>query len=120
MDRRAIVRQRLADEIGTLYKDAPERIALLYPSPYSVGMSSLGFQTIYREINAHPGRVAERAFLPDRPSAGARRSVTRPAPAPHLRVGAACRRHPVVAFSLAYELELAGLVDCLDLAGIPR
>ena len=26
---------------------------------------------------------------------------------------------PVVAFSLAYELELAGLVDCLDLAGIP-
>ena len=28
-------------------------------------MSSLGFQTIYREINAHPRRVAERAFLPD-------------------------------------------------------
>jgi radical SAM superfamily enzyme YgiQ (UPF0313 family) len=26
---------------------------------------------------------------------------------------------PVVAFSLAYELELAGLVDCLDMAGIP-
>src|SRR6185503_18895104 len=25
----------------------------------------------------------------------------------------------IVAFSLAYELELAGLVDCLDLAGIP-
>src|SRR4029079_18941793 len=25
----------------------------------------------------------------------------------------------LVAFSLAYELELAGLVDCLDLAGIP-
>ena len=26
---------------------------------------------------------------------------------------------PVVAFSLAYELELAGLADCLDMAGIP-
>ena len=26
---------------------------------------------------------------------------------------------PVVAFSLAYELELAGLVDCLDQSGIP-
>src|SRR5439155_21565748 len=26
---------------------------------------------------------------------------------------------PVIAFSLAYELELAGLVDCLDLAGVP-
>jgi radical SAM superfamily enzyme YgiQ (UPF0313 family) len=25
----------------------------------------------------------------------------------------------VIAFSLAYELELAGLVDCLDLAGVP-
>jgi radical SAM superfamily enzyme YgiQ (UPF0313 family) len=26
---------------------------------------------------------------------------------------------PVIAFSLAYELELAGVVDCLDLAGVP-
>src|SRR5262245_12004528 len=75
-DPRAIAKQRLADEVGTIVRDAPERVALLYPSPYAVGMSSLGFQTIYREINGVPGRAAERAFLPD--DVGAQRSSHAP------------------------------------------
>ena len=58
-------RRLLADEQGTLTKVAPLRVALCYPSPYHVGMSSLGFQSIYREIHAHDGASAERAFLPD-------------------------------------------------------
>ena len=44
---------------------AARRIALCYPSPYRVGMRSLGFQTIYREIHAAPGRHG-RARLPAR------------------------------------------------------
>src|SRR5262249_12448257 len=65
--RTALERARalLEDEQGTLFKQAPLRLALCYPSPYAVGMSSLGYQTIYREINLHPGASAERAFLPD-------------------------------------------------------
>ena len=59
------IRSRLADEEGTLRKQAATRIALCYPSPYRVGMSSLGYQTIYREIHAHRDATAERAFLPD-------------------------------------------------------
>src|SRR5271154_2376388 len=55
----------LAAEEGTLRKVAPLRVALCYPSPYHVGMSSLGFQTIYREIHSHPEATAERAFLPE-------------------------------------------------------
>src|SRR4051812_30032891 len=55
----------LSDEQGTVFKSAPFRIALAYPSPYNVGMSSLGYQTIYRELNSLPGIVAERVFLPD-------------------------------------------------------
>src|SRR5262245_7721542 len=58
-------RALLEAEQGTLHKAAPLRVALCYPSPYHVGMSSLGFQSIYREIHAHPGATAERAFLPD-------------------------------------------------------
>ena len=56
---------RMRDEIGGIDKDAPEAVALVYPSPYRVGMSSLGYQTIYRSINASEGRAAHRAFLPD-------------------------------------------------------
>src|SRR5512146_3240966 len=63
----SLVHQRVAEETGTLRTQAPFRIALCYPSEYSVGMSSLGFQTIYREIHLHPDTAAERAFLPDSP-----------------------------------------------------
>jgi radical SAM superfamily enzyme YgiQ (UPF0313 family) len=106
---------RLADEVGTLHKQADFAVALCYPSPYHVGMSSLGFQTIYRELHALPGITAERAFLPD-DVADARK---RREPLCTYESGRPVSDFPIIAFSLAYELELAGLVDCLDLAGMP-
>jgi radical SAM superfamily enzyme YgiQ (UPF0313 family) len=112
---REIRAQRLTAEVGTLRKQGALRVALVYPSPYGVGMSSLGFQTIYRELNALAGVSAERAFLPDDARA-ARRARE---PLCTYESGRPVSDFPVVAFSLAYELELAGLVDCLDLAGIP-
>ena len=63
-DIRTLIKQRLDDETGTLFLEGPERVALVYPSPYNAGMSSLGYQTIYRELHL-AGRGAERAFLPD-------------------------------------------------------
>jgi hypothetical protein len=46
---REIRASRLADETGTLYKQADLAFALCYPSPYHVGMSSLGVQSIDRK-----------------------------------------------------------------------
>jgi radical SAM superfamily enzyme YgiQ (UPF0313 family) len=110
------VRERhLADEVGTLYKQAALAVALVYPSPYHVGMSSLGFQTIYRELHALPDVTAERAFRPEDVALARQRREGLSTYESARPVG----DFPVVAFSLAYELELAGLVDCLDLAGIP-
>ena len=62
-DVRAGILTRRRDEVGAIDKEAPESVALVYPSPYHVAMSSLGFQTIYRSINASQGRAAHRAFL---------------------------------------------------------
>ncbi|TMB28813.1 MAG: radical SAM protein [Deltaproteobacteria bacterium] len=109
------LRGLLADEEGTLVRPAPTRIALCYPSPYRAGMSSLGFQAIYREINAHPGCAAERAFLPDEVESH------RAARVPVLTVES---QRPIgefgcLAFSVSYELELPGLFEVLDLSGIP-
>ncbi len=115
MDPRGIVKRRLAAEVGTIFKDAPQRVALLYPSPYRAAMSSLGFQTIYREINADPGRAAERAFLPDDVEAFRRSGATLCT----YESGRAVGSFPLVALSVAYELELAGLIEVLELAGIP-
>ena len=37
----------------------------MYPNTYAVGMSNLGFQTIYSHLNALPNVVCERVFFPD-------------------------------------------------------
>jgi radical SAM superfamily enzyme YgiQ (UPF0313 family) len=109
------IRERLRDELGTCVKDAPDKVALVYPSPYHVGMSSLGFQTIYREINEVAGRAAERAFLPD--DVAAHRNARLPVLCyESLRPVA---DFPVIGMSVAFELELAGVVQCLELAGVP-
>jgi radical SAM superfamily enzyme YgiQ (UPF0313 family) len=107
--------QRLLDEKGTLRKQADLAVALVYPSPYHVGMSSLGYQTIYRELHALPGVTAERAFLPDdvRQARRDREELCT------YESGRPVGDFSIIAFSLASELEIAGLVDCLDLAGVP-
>lgn len=114
VDPRAAIRTRLAGEIGTTFKHASERVALLYPSPYFVGMSSLGFLSIYREINNDPRRVAERAFLPDQGS-----DLALHAPLVTYETQSKVGDFPVIAMSVAYEIELAGVVQTLDLAGLP-
>ena len=112
---RELRQERLAGEKGTIFAQAELPIALVYPSPYHVGMSSLGFQAIYREINALPSVAAERAFLPDDvPAATAGREILST-----YESNRPVADFPLVAFSIAYELEIAGLVHCLDLAGIP-
>ena len=115
MDLQRTVRERLAAERGTLRKQAPERVALCYPSPYRVAMSSLGFQTVYREINEAPGRAAERAFLPDDVAAFARTRTPLFSYEAERPVG----DYPVIAISVAYEIEIAGVIQLLELAGVP-
>lgn len=109
------IRDVLHDEHGTIYKDAPTRVALLYPSPYRAGMSSLGYQVLYREINQRQDAVAERSFLPD--DAAAWRSSRMPLCTwESQRPVGDC---DIVGVSFAYELEVTGLLECLDLSGIP-
>ncbi len=113
-DIRHLIRERLEAEEGTIAKQGPERVALLYPSPYHVGMSSLGYQTIYREINS-THRAAERAFLPD-DVASWRASRT---PLITYESETPVSDFPVIATSIAYEMELAGLIESLELANVP-
>lgn len=87
---------------------------MVYPSPYRAGMSSLGYQWITM-LMRQAGVAAERAFLPDDPSAfrAARQPVLTAETATPLH------RFPLLAVSLAYELEIRGLFEVLDLCGIP-
>ena len=57
----------LEKERGTVRKPWGGKISvcLIYPNRYYVGMSNLGFQTVYQCFNAPDDVVCERAFLPD-------------------------------------------------------
>ncbi len=110
------IRQRLVDEVGRIPKAAPFTVALCYPSPYRAGMSSLGYQRIYRALMEAPGLACERAFLDDECESDAARVPERPVTYESLRP---IDDLPVLAFSVAYELEIAGVIRMLEAAGVP-
>jgi radical SAM superfamily enzyme YgiQ (UPF0313 family) len=107
--RRPKMAELLAAEIGTLYKEAETRVALVYPSPYNVAMSSLGYQQIYSTLHQMPGVAADRATLAEDPAE----------PLITFETGRPLRDYPILAFSVAYELELAGVVAALDKSRLP-
>ena len=109
----ATIRRRLASERGARFQPGAKRVCLLYPSPYRAAMSSLGFQQVHRVLE-EAGFAVERAFLPDDEHADDR------GPLVTYETQTPVSHFPVVGVSLAYELELAGLVKCLDQAGIAR
>jgi radical SAM superfamily enzyme YgiQ (UPF0313 family) len=109
------IRARLAEEVGTLRREASRRVALVYPSPYEIALSSLGYQSIYRLINEVDDWAAERSFLPDDVNQFRRSRLPLLTYEGEQPVGS----FPVIAFSVAYELELTGLFDCLELSGLP-
>src|SRR3989304_3465504 len=63
---REIAQDTLSREVGYVLKPHANRlrVALVFPNTYFVGMSNLGFQTIYRLFNDEPGIVCGRVFLP--------------------------------------------------------
>jgi radical SAM family uncharacterized protein len=109
----------LADEQGTIRKDwgGKVTVALVYPNTYAVGMSNLGFQTIYWHLNQLPDVVCERVFLPE---AGDVEELVRTGEAPFsLESLRPLRDFDVVGFSVTYEGDYINVLRLLDLARIP-
>ncbi len=109
----------LLQEDGTIRKDwgGRLRIALAYPNTYAVGMSNLGFQTIYWHLNQIPDVVCERVFFPDPADIDEhRRTGTPPLSLESLRP---LTDFHLVGFSVTYEGDFINVLRLLDMAGIP-
>ncbi len=101
------VERRLRGERGRLERRARFTIGHAYPSPYHVGMSSLGYQQIYRIIQTEGDSIAcERLFRAD--------DDDPEGPCLSYESRTPLGSFPVVTFSVAYELELAGLIEMLS------
>ncbi|MBI3636650.1 MAG: radical SAM protein [Candidatus Rokubacteria bacterium] len=110
----------LAEEQGTIHKDWGGKIAiaLVYPNTYAVGMSNLGFQTIYWHLNQRPDVVCERVFLPEHEDVD---ELARTGTAPFsLESQRPLGDFHILGFSVTYEGDFINVVRLLDLAGIPR
>jgi len=86
------------------------QIALVYPNTYAVGMSSLGFQMVYRWINEQPGALAERFFCEEVAEAG---HAPPRFPALSVENQRPLEQFDLVAFSISYELDYLGVVRFL-------
>ncbi len=109
----------LSHEQGTIRKSRERKttVALVYPNSYYVGMSNLGFQSIYRLINSIPQAICERAFLPEPEEQQELRRVRHPLFS--LESCRPLRDFDMVAFSLSFENDYPALLDVLELASIP-
>ena len=94
------------------------RIALAFPNTYWVGMSNLGFQTVYRLFNEQPDIVCERVFLPPKQELAAQLAAG--APLLTLESQTPVRDFDVFAFSVSFEWDYVNILTLLRLAGIKR
>ncbi len=85
--------------------------ALVYPNRYRAGMSSLGFQTVYRAINDLKSVACERFFLPDRANEDGRLTSH--------ETGKRLDQFDIIAFSISFENDYLNLAALLQQSGIP-
>jgi radical SAM superfamily enzyme YgiQ (UPF0313 family) len=112
-------REILSKEVGYVRKPhgGRLRVALVFPNTYFVGMSNLGFQTVYRLFNAHEGIVCERVFLPPKQELAAQ--VKSGVPLLSLESQTPVSEFDIVAFSVSFEWDYTNVLTILRMAGIP-
>ena len=93
------------------------RVALAFPNTYWVGMSNLGFQTVYRLFNAETDIVCERFFLP--PKQELAEMAAARAPLLTLESQTPVGDFDVIAFSVSFEWDYVNVLTLLRMAGVP-
>ncbi|MGE5243858.1 MAG: radical SAM protein [Betaproteobacteria bacterium] len=110
----------LSKETGYVVKPHGDRlrVALAFPNTYWVGMSNLGFQTVYKLLNAENDIVCERFFLP--PKQELAELLSTGAPLVTLESQTRVADFDVIAFSVSFEWDYVNVLTLLRLAGVPR
>lgn len=107
----------LNKEKGTIKKDHGGRIkiCLIYPNVYKIGISSLGFQTVYRLFNERKDVVCERSFLPSNDEL----IEYKENPLISFESKTPLYEFDILAFSICFENDYPNVLKILDLAKIP-
>ena len=106
-------RKDLIDRLQELYKEEDSRVtinphvgqkvAIVYPNTYFVGMSNLGLHIIYEEINLRNDSVCERIFLPEKKELEAYDKTKTPLMS--VETQRPMHQFDVVAFDVTFEMD---------------
>lgn len=107
-------------EVNAVVKDPRAvrlRFGLCFPDTYEVGMSNVGFRTLYHALNERPDTACERFCMPwsDLEALMRERGV----PLFSLENRLPARAFDVLGFTMQFELCYTTVLAMLDLAGIP-
>jgi radical SAM family uncharacterized protein len=86
-------------------------VCLVYPNSYQLGMSNLGFQTVYAQLNQMDHVVCERAFVPES-HPGSKGALS-------IESGKAFGEFDIIAFSVSFENDFPNILNILRSSGIP-
>jgi radical SAM family uncharacterized protein len=107
-------------EVNSTRKDwdqTPLRVALAFPDVYDIGISNVGIQILYDQVNARPDALAERVYAPwvDMDAIMRENDI----PLYSLETYHPIADFDILGFSLPYETLYTNALGMLNLAGIP-
>lgn len=92
-------------------------VALAFPNTYHVGMSNLGFQVIYREINSRVGTLCDRFFYPDKVDFPNHERTQMPLLS--LERQKVLSGYGMIAFAISFEMDYLHILKMLTLGRVP-
>ena len=108
-------------EYNAVYKDKSQvdlRFAFCFPDIYEIGMSHLGSKILYGLLNSMDGVWCERTYAPFLDMEEQMRKRGQPLYA--LESGDPVGEFDILGFTLQYEMNYTGVLNMLDLAGVPK
>jgi radical SAM family uncharacterized protein len=107
-------------EVNSTIKDwdkTPLRLALAFPDVYDIGISNVGIQILYDQVNARPDALAERVYAPwvDMDALMRENGI----PLYSLETYHPIADFDILGFTLPYETLYTNALSMLHLAGIP-
>ena len=113
------MQQILANEQGASVYAPGSRtgFALAYPNTYHVGMSNLGFQIIYQQINSRTDTACERVFLPEKKLE--QEYVRTRTPLMTLETQRPLYTFPLIGIAMTFEMDYFHLLRMLELGRVP-
>lgn len=109
----------LGTEVNSIRKEGSRffRVGLAFPDMYEIGASHFGLQILYDILNREAEMAAERIYVPAPDMAAALREAGLPLLTLETRTPLGTL--DILGFSLLYELNYTGVLEILDLAGLP-